>query len=502
MTEGELQAPGQQERTKEIGSRIVGGLMVLLVAVLAIGLAYFLGSRINDDQWPMLITATGLSVYIAVSVNNPLHGLLFWVATAPFARFIHLDIELGSGIPNLTLNRIMTGVLLVLLLAQIASRRRGLVRVSLLDLALIAFFAASALSVPHNIIGLKSAAQSFFDLVMVPIAVYFLARNLVTNESGLKAVMHTLLVVGVYLSLLAIREQLTGEVWFYPEGRSIYYTASIGRVVGLLGNPAYIAVTIAMGVPWAWYLFLTARRHRLLLLGIISIMCAGVFFCMNRSGWVGLMTSFVVMALFIRRFRGVFLLILVVVAIVVGVYWAVITSSAAVQERLTAQGPIDYRREAWQAALSMIRDYPFFGVGYDNYRHFYRQYSYWDVCLIATPTPHSTYLWVILMGGIVAFAPFALMLLAMLFSALGLYYKSLSRRGELPYADLTGVFLASMSAIWVPALVMDIITGYFNMMLMFLIVGSYFGVVSWEQWRPRLRQKPSPPPGSPETALA
>jgi O-antigen ligase len=489
LTEGQITANDQQESTRGSGSRIVGGFVVLCVALLAIGLAYYLGTRISDDQWPLLVTATGLSVYIAVSVNNPLHGLLFWVATAPFARFVHLNIDLGAGIPNLTLNRIMTGVLLVLLLAQVASRRRGLVRLNVLDFAILAFVGASALSVPHNIAGLRSAAQSFFDLVVMPIAVYFLARNIVTKTTELKAVMYTLIVAGTYLSAMAIREQLTGEVLFYPEGRSIYYTASIGRVVGLLGNPAYIAVSIAMGVPWAWYLFLKAKRHRLLLLGIIGTMCAGVFFCMNRSGWVGLMTSFVVMALFVKRFRGIFLMILIIVAIVAGAYWAVITSSAAVRERLTAQGPIDYRREAWTVALRMIQDYPVFGVGYDNYRHFYKQYSYWDVYLIATPTPHNTYLWVILMGGIVALAPFAFMLLTMFFSSIGIYYRSLPQRDDLPYADLTGAYIASMSTIWVPALVMDVLTGYFNMMLMFLITGAYFGVMSWERWRPRLRER-------------
>ncbi|NGX59469.1 MAG: hypothetical protein KR126chlam3_00621, partial [Chlamydiae bacterium] len=119
-----------------------------------------------------------------------------------------------------------------------------------------------------------------------------------------------LVVVGVYLALLATREQLTGNVWFYPEDRSVLYTRNIRRVVALLGNPAYIAVSIGMGLPFAWYLFLTSHRHRLWYLIAAGVMMVGIYFCMNRSGWAGALASMVVLALFVRRFRRVFIIIL------------------------------------------------------------------------------------------------------------------------------------------------------------------------------------------------
>ena len=393
--------------------------------------------------------------------------------------FVYLNIELGRGIPNLTLNRIMTGLLVVLILAQFAVRRRKLERFSLVDISLLAFCAASAISVPDAVVGLKSAAQSFFDLLVMPIAIYFLARNLITSRQDFRAVIYTLTVVGLYLAFLATREQLTGEVWFYPEDRSLYYTRSFRRVVGLLGNPAYIAVSIGMGVPWAWYLFLTARRRRLFYLFVVGSMMAGIYFCMNRSGWVGLLVALIVMALFVKRFRRIFVLMVIVGAIVLGVYWVLISGSAAVRERLTAQGPIEYRRQAWEVAWRMIKGNLIFGIGYENYSHYYRRYSYWDIYLRAVPSPHNTYLWVIVMGGLVAFVPFILFLGAMGLSALG-FYANAKRENNSPNADLAGTFLASMSAILVPALVMDILTGYYNTMLMFLIMGAFFGAMSGE----------------------
>ncbi|MBC7235087.1 MAG: O-antigen ligase family protein [Chloroflexi bacterium] len=485
--------PSPQPGARRIWAQALAILGIVALALVGVAVAYAVGKRIAADQWRLLLTASALATYLAISLIDARHGLLLWIVTAPFARFAYLDLELGAGIPNLTLNRIMTGWLLVLLLAQFAVRSRRLPRIVLADVLLLAFLGASALSVPHAIVGLQSAVQSFFDLLVIPTAIYFLARCLITNQEELRGVMVALLIVGLYLGLLATREQLTGDVWFYPEDRSVQYTASIRRVVGLLGNPAYIAVTIDMTIPFAWYLFFKARHHRLGLILIILAMMAGVFFCMNRSGWVGLVVALIVLALFVRRFRPIFFLMVMLALIVAGSYWALITTSAAVQERLTAQGPIDYRMETWDVAWRMIRDNPIFGIGYENFRLIYSQYGYWDVYLRATPTPHNTFLWVMLMGGIVALLPYVLFWGAALFLALGAYL-----RGKLdseqanatsgPDPDLAGAFLASMAAILVPSLVMDVFQGYYNTMIMFLILGAFLGTVIGEQ---RIHASPS-----------
>ena len=461
----------------------LGALSVLLGIALALGLGWVLGQRIVDDEWPLLVTLAGMATYVVIALVDARHALLFWVVTAPFARFVHLNLDLGRGIPNITLNRVMTGVLLVLLLAQLAIRRRRLARISAADVFLVAFGAAMALSVPSSQDGFVRAIQSLFDLIITPIGLYFLARNLITTRRDLHATMVAVVIVGTYLGILATREQLTGNVWFYPEDRSVYYTASIRRVVGLLGNPAFIAVCIGMAVPWAWYLALNARRRRFVYLAAVACMMSGVFFCMNRSGWVGLVVALLVMAIFVKRFRTVLALMILMAIIGAGVYWAWIISSPTVRERLTAEGPIDYRREAWAVAWHMVKDHPVFGVGYENYRMLYRQYSRWSVYLRAEPSPHNTYLWVQVTAGVVALVPFLAFLLAISLPALRLYFGERHHRETTPDADLAGTFLASLSAILVPALVMDVLVGYFNNMLLFLIVGAFYGAMRGERER-------------------
>jgi hypothetical protein len=53
--------------------------------------------------------------------------------------------------------------------------------------------------------------------------------------------MLALLVIGFYLAFLATREQLTGRCLVLPEDPQYPVYGRIRRVVGLLGNPAYIA---------------------------------------------------------------------------------------------------------------------------------------------------------------------------------------------------------------------------------------------------------------------
>jgi O-antigen ligase len=478
--------------------RIAYALAMALLAAGAIALGVALGTRIAQDKWVPLVTISGLATYLVIAVIEPRHALMIWIATAPFARFTYLDIDLGSGIPNLTLNRVMTAVLVVLVLAQVASRRRQALRLAWVDVFLLVFLVAGIASVPNSQMGLKSGIQYFFDLLVVPIAVYFLARMLIRDKRDLRAVMITMVIVGLYLALLATREQITGDVWFYPEDRSVQYTRSIRRVVALLGNPAYISLAIAMAMPWAWYLFLNTRSHRGKLFLIIVALAVGSYMCMNRSGWAALVAGLVVMAIFVKGFRRYFVVIAVAAAIVLSTYWVLVMSSTTVRERLQAQGPIEYRAEAWEVAFRMIKDYPTFGVGFENYQRFYRRYAPFDIYFRVDPTPHNTFLWVMLMGGLFAFVPFMLFLIAIASFSLGMLRGGRVTADGATESELAGVFLAFLAAVLVPSLATDIFYGYYNNLLLFFVLGSFIGAIYGE--RQRIAERV--PQGQPLSAVA
>jgi O-antigen ligase len=471
------------------GILAVAGTVLLAGLAIALGLA--IGKKMTGEEWTILLTAAGFGVYVAIAVIDVRHAFLFWIVTAPFARFIHLEIELGRRIPNLTLNRLMVGALLVLFLAQVTIHRRNLARFHWADVCLVAFLGASFLSLPISVLDFSKAFKGFLDLLVVPALVYFLAKNLTTNRRELKSVLLAMMFVGVYLALLATHEQLTGVVWFYPEDRSVIYSRDVRRVVGLLGNPAFIALIINMAVPWVFYLFRKRGRRPLLRALVILALFAGIYLCMNRSGWASLVVSLLVMAVLVPQSRRYFIITLVVIGILAVVYGAVILASPAVQERLTAEGPIEYRVQTWDVAWRMIKDHPSFGVGWESFSNYYTRYAVWDVYLIATPTPHNTFLWVALMGGAVALVPFVLFLASLFSVGLGVYVRAMVSGDPLDQRGLAGTFLACLVSVLVPAMTTDILSGAYNNIIMFLFIGAFLGTISQERAVAAVQPAPS-----------
>ena len=104
--------------------------------------------------------------------------------------------------------------------------------------------------------------QSVFDSYLIPLLGYFVARQLIQTRRAFDRFSHTLLALAIILAALTISEQLTGFSPFRVQSTSTYYTAGVRKVAVLLGNPAYIAVTLATILPLALIRLRTATSHR------------------------------------------------------------------------------------------------------------------------------------------------------------------------------------------------------------------------------------------------
>ena len=180
---------------------------------------------------------------------HPLSALLGWLIISPYAPFFGLNIQLGAGVPDLSLDRLAVGGLVALVLGQAVLGRRRLAPFTRTDAIIVIFCLGYAVSGTISSLGPITAYQALFDAVYTPILVYFLAKNLVRSRRDLNMVIGALVIICTYLSILTIREQITGEVLFHPPCRSVYYTEHIHRVAGLLGNPTFTDVIIAMTMP-------------------------------------------------------------------------------------------------------------------------------------------------------------------------------------------------------------------------------------------------------------
>jgi O-antigen ligase len=447
-----------------------------------LGLGYMLAFKATT--WP--ITVIGISLYLLVIIASPLAGLLLWIVTAPFSRFVYLDVILGRGIPDLTLTRICAGVLLVVALAQLSIGRRRGARPILLDGIVLAVLLGIGATTPASLDGFKSAITNFGDTYLVPAIIYFLARLLIRRRQDVEALCTAFVLLGTILTSVALQEQVTGVSLFLYSERSWVYTKDIHRLAGLLGSPAFFAVLITVGAGFAIYRFIHGKtlESRMLHGVLAGYMVLGVFLTYNRAGWLALALNLLIMAVAWPSFRRLFIALLLVGVVAVTLSWKTVSSSAVVTQRLEAQGPITYRLEIWSHAAVIFAHNPLFGLGYSNFGQAYLRYNPAWTRGVVLPAPHNTLLEVLFDNGLIGALPYIAMLAAILAGIVRFYRRARDRTEEAPLILAFG--LAALAYV-VQAMAVDMISGYYVNMVLMLAVGGLFG---WQNEEINARRDP------------
>lgn len=453
------------------------GRMVLVAIALAIG--YGLGMLLVSPQHTAVVTYVGVAFCLGAVVVDPKIGMLLWIILAPYARFIPLDIQLGHGIPDLKLSRLITLVLLALWVAQMAIGRRRGSRVVWSDIFMALFTVFTLISCSGAPMSANKALQNFWDIYLVPACAYFIARQFFSTERDVKRVAITLSIVGVYLAVLATHEQTTGIILFYPEDRSIIYSANVRRVVNLLGNPAFTTIAIAMAAPFAarGMIESKARGRRLVWLGVLLTLAVGSFMCYNRSGWAAFIVSLLVMLPFYPRFRKVFLPVFIAAAVLLVVTWGVVSATPAIRERLQAEGPIIWRMQVLGTAWKMIKAHPFTGVGQGNFAALYTLYArgaayqYADPNVRVLMSPHNSFVHILVHGGLITLLPYLGFLLSALWITVRFYRSIADAKARSLIIATWGAFVAYL----LPGMAGDIVTFSFGAILFYTLVGAVLG---------------------------
>lgn len=402
--------------------KAVVGLLALAAGAL-IGLAavtpLLAGLGAPDErlvEW--LLPLAGISLLMVISLRSPLAGLLLTLLLAPYSRFIPFDIDLGAGIPALSLPRIMAVFLLLMLLYQAVRGQRRLRPLAWSDLALSVFLVVLVLSVAESQYGATFAFQSILDAYVVPFAFLYLARQIVRNLADLRWYSTMLVAAGVGFAFLVIREQLTGEVLFYGRDAA-RYSASFQKVISLMGNAAPMGVSTAMTLPLGLALLAhvfdrnappsRARTVARVALPIaLAFIALGVYMTYNRASWLGMVITLVVLVVLRPPLRRLLLPLLVVAVILALVFWQSVVSSPAVNERLLENQSIGYRSTVARLALDMVRDDPLLGLGYYNFGPIAKQRYGWDpVPLFGIyPPAHNSLMFILVSGGLLALLPY------------------------------------------------------------------------------------------------
>ncbi len=476
---------------------VARSILTIAQAGIAIAVGVWLVGTLTGRGWERFVALITQGFTVLLVVLNPLVGFSFWIVLAPFAPFWHLDLHLGAGVPDISLVRM--GVLSVgfVLLAQLAAGRRALPALGWTEIGMVMFVGGMLLATRMARNGILPALQVAFDAYVVPLLVYLSARVLVTNEKHLQWMVNVFFVIALYIAVIALHESWTGVIWFYPWGRMGLYTAGLRRVTGLLGNPAYHATIITVILPLAIYRYVRAMTpyKRWAYLAFIGLMLVTVVFLYNRAGYLAAFVVTLVMAVRFPRWRRVFVPSLLAGLLALVLMWGSFTRTEFYVRRLNNQASVRDRAKAIEAAWTLWRESPIFGIGYPNYGIVTLQRGIFEkIDDKWIPSPHNTFMGILSQAGLIAFGGYVLMLIGMAREAI-IRYRQLREGVEKRFSGLwqsalgvgttaeaksgwAVVALASLLAYVIMILTIDADPAQFSNIVFYTLMGSILGYMA------------------------
>lgn len=451
----------------------------MLYAVAAALIAWLLGRTLATPLVDLIAPLLLVGVCVLFTLKHPLEGLLLALILHPFDNFFYLNIDLGEGVPDINLLRVIVIVTTTLILARAAIGRLPGLRFSWLDVCLALGAAGLGLSSLRGT-SLSADFQWFFDMYLTPFLIYYIVKTLTVERVALERVLWTIAIIGAYNGLYGIYTQTTGNIWFVSEEGlgPIMYSTSLRHMQGLLGMPHIFGLVFALAIPIDFYLLIKARTPimKMLCTLLLAITLGGLFFTYKRTAWIAAMSSLLTAQFFFPRFRRLFLILIVLAGAAIVFYGDQISESAVVTERINYNAAtFNGRLGLWDTALAYWQQAPILGYGSGGF------FARSGLRII-----ESHYLLILVDAGLAGFLPCALIFIAIVAQSIRLYRARAP--GIFVEPDLVAVFWGSTIA-YLVSLTTVVMNHQLPHAMYFLLVGAVVG--SQEQFlRAQLEHQP------------
>lgn len=364
----------------------------------------------------------GVVVYLR---GGLLGGCLVVLLAATCFGLPFLDIQVGSI--SLTVDRIAW---LVLIVQYAIWRRKGwadpkpLTKTEWLLLSFAGLMTLSTFTADWRVNGSEPAVRLLIYYLM-PVSVYWVARQTKLSERSVLAVFGCLAAFGVYLAVTTIAE--THKIWWLVYPKYIEGTISssklefIGRGRGPLlhpmGNGILLAVCMISALTW-WPRL--RRPGRAVLVALLLLFCLAIYCTLTRSVWMGGMLALaIVLAVTIPRGWRVLILGggLLIAVLAAASQWEHLMEFKRDRD-LTAQQTaesVHMRPILAAVAWKMFLDRPLLGCGLSQYPR--ESLNYLSDRSTGLPLekgrgyyPHNVFLSLLTEAGLVSLASFVVLL--------------------------------------------------------------------------------------------
>lgn len=230
---------------------------------------------------------------------------------------------------------------------------------------------------------------------------YFLCAGLLTTKKLIIKAVISLVSSASIVSLYGIYQYLSGNVestWLDTE----MFAEIQGRAVSFFENPNMLGEYIILIFPLAFALMLAVKKrmHRTLLLIAVAVMGGCLVVTWARGAWLGLIIGMFVLFMILGRktliacFLGLFALPFVPFVLPSEI-WDRLSSIGNMKDSSTA-----YRVHIWEAAVKMLKDHWFsgIGVGENSFTVIYAEYTLSGI--EKAPHSHNLFLQIAIETGI------------------------------------------------------------------------------------------------------
>lgn len=307
--------------------------------------------------------------------------LSFWLCSQLFCyQFLNLNLVFELGI-TISPDRIIFGLVIMSFLIQLRQYKTESLGISKIEYCMILF--AIICTVSFLIHGADSSLEknrfltTLFNLIYFPFTTYFIARNIQYSREGVKIILKTLLLIGIYLAFTAVfeRYKLNDLVWpKYILDPSVgdHFGRSRGPFVnsGVMGR--YLTVTF---ISTTMILLYVKGAKKMLLISAMMLMIAGLYFASTRSPMLAFAAILVFMCFFSTGKIKKTLLCIGIILLMMA-FLGLGNKISFFEDNLFTkrQSTIEYRYANYNVDIEMIKENFLFGIGYGKFESEWRKY--------------------------------------------------------------------------------------------------------------------------------
>jgi hypothetical protein len=374
-----------------------------LPLLLGVAFAVLVSVLIAQGLWQIAVVAAMLVPVAVALFRYPFGVVLLWLLVLPF--FVEGTSSI-SVLLNWGLNRFLIPVALVLTVLKdwLGLRQRPAVRFGVAEFILLAFFVSTLANVLLVSVDTYRSLVKFYDLMVIPLALYLLVRLSDPDERDLKRL------IGIGFFVVVAESTIGILSWVAPGVLPGDWSNLAGaRATGSFNGPAsYTTLLVFFACLLTHRASLPASRLlRLAATLAIGMAALGVFVSFSRGSWLGCALAMLGLLLVYPRVLAPLLAVSLTAFALLG---STILSGymGLAWERLNTESTAEGRLISTMASVRMIEARPVFGWGFGDRDLYDDQFRTRVLNVeINDTTSHNSYLSIMSELGLVGFLIYA-----------------------------------------------------------------------------------------------